>query len=126
MIRFINLLFMILLVCGLIIGHTAQSQQPTQKAREKQEPNEEPLSPMKYGRDNPFTPVTEEFPRVIEKGRAELEGIMWDEKQPLALIGGAIVKVGDKTSQGTVTKIEKDKVILQDGIRQYEIRLGER
>lgn len=111
--RFISLLSIILLICGLIPKSTAQS------------PQEEPLSPMKYGRDNPFAPVTDKFsePETIES-ESRLEGILWDEKQPLALIGGVIVKVGGKTSQGTVIKIEKEKVTLQDEVSQYELRLG--
>lgn len=54
-----------------------------------------------------------------------LEGIMWDKEKPLAIINGQIVKIGDKVSQNTVVDIKQDKVILDDGTKEFELKLGQ-
>jgi biotin carboxyl carrier protein len=54
----------------------------------------------------------------------KLDGIMWDEKQPLAMISGHIVKPGDQIDENTVVAIKKDRVILNDGSSNIELLLG--
>lgn len=54
-----------------------------------------------------------------------LTGIIWDEKFPQALIGDAVVGIGDKVGSNTVVKIEKDRVILNDGTKDFELGMGE-
>jgi hypothetical protein len=68
---------------------------------------------------NPFTIGTS-----IKAGSEDtLEGIIWDEKLPLALINGKTVKIGDKVGLDRVTDIQKNKVILNDGTRDRELQL---
>ena len=53
-----------------------------------------------------------------------LDGIMWDKEKPLAIINGRIVKIGDTVSGNTVVDIKQDKVILNDGVADFELRLN--
>lgn len=53
----------------------------------------------------------------------ELEGIIWDDKNPLAMINGRVIKIGDMVSGNRVVDIKKDRVILNDGTRNFEIQL---
>jgi len=83
------------------------------------------LSSAVYGRDNPFSPVSNDFAVSGNRKKSSgLTGILWDEEQPVAIIDGVITKIGDKISRGEVVKIEKEKVILDNGINQYELELG--
>lgn len=52
-----------------------------------------------------------------------LEGIIWDKQLPLALIRGKTVKIGDRIGSDWVIDIQKDKVILNDGTRDRELKL---
>ncbi|RJP28073.1 MAG: hypothetical protein C4533_06275 [Candidatus Omnitrophota bacterium] len=53
-----------------------------------------------------------------------LNGILADDKGILAIINNEIVGVGDRVDNYIVIKIEKDKVILNDGVNNFEIRLN--
>ena len=52
-----------------------------------------------------------------------LNGILWDDNLPQAIIGDNVVKVGDKVGNNTVVSILKDRVILNDGTRDLEFEL---
>ena len=54
-----------------------------------------------------------------------LSGIMWDKGKPLAIINGEIVKIGDNVSGNIVVDIKQDRVILNDGIKDFELKLGQ-
>lgn len=54
-----------------------------------------------------------------------LTGISWDKNNPTAIIDNEIVSVGDKVGGNTVVDIKEDRVILSDGSRNLEIRLGQ-
>jgi hypothetical protein len=60
------------------------------------------------------------------EGRQDLElsGIMWSPKKPLAVINNRVVKVGDKIFGSTVIEIRKDKVILNNGSADFELKLS--
>jgi len=54
-----------------------------------------------------------------------LEGILWDPKKPAAIINGEVVKVGDALASGSrVIAIKQNSVIINDGARNIEIKLG--
>jgi len=73
---------------------------------------------VNWGR-NPFT-----MGAVIKVGAEDtLEGIIWDEKSPLALINGRTIRIGDKLGSDKVIDIQKNKVVLSDGIRERELKL---
>lgn len=52
-----------------------------------------------------------------------LEGIFWDEEDPRAIIKDTVVRVGDKIDMYTVTDISKDKVVIRDGRKYYELKI---
>ncbi|MDP3142888.1 MAG: hypothetical protein Q8N14_02935 [Candidatus Omnitrophota bacterium] len=62
-------------------------------------------------------------PVKIPQGGLSLSGIFLDAKIPKAIIGDTIVGVGDKIEDKTITEIKKDRVILSDGSKDYELRL---
>lgn len=54
----------------------------------------------------------------------KLNGIIWDDKKPVAVINNDIVKSGDKLSNNiVVVEIKKDRVILNDGSKNIELKL---
>ncbi|MFH1776095.1 MAG: hypothetical protein ABH952_00810 [Candidatus Omnitrophota bacterium] len=82
------------------------------------------LSAQVYGREDPFAPITKaNLTAQVETTKDDyaLEGILWDETQPLAIIDGLIVKQGDKIFSKVVVRIEEDKVILKQGDREEEL-----
>lgn len=56
-------------------------------------------------------------------GSSGLTGILWDEKTPKAIINEAVVSIGNKIGEITVIDIKKDHVILNDGTKDYEVKL---
>jgi len=61
-----------------------------------------------------------------EEGAAvdlSLTGIVWDELKPRALINSDIVQEGSTIGQFRVLKIYKDKVVLEQGAKTFELRL---
>lgn len=74
-----------------------------------------------YGREDPFAPLgTEAAP--TEKA-ISLNGIMWSEENPLAIINNIIVKVGDKIDNNEVIEIKKEEVILEKDGQRYILRI---
>lgn len=65
--------------------------------------------------------------RMLEaQGRGlELGGIMSDEKSCHALINDYVVRIGDTIEGNKVVDIQKDRVILNDGAKNFELRLPE-
>lgn len=54
-----------------------------------------------------------------------LNGILWDKNSPMAIINNVVVKIGDRVSDKVVIDIKQNEVILSDGARNIELRLGE-
>ena len=52
-----------------------------------------------------------------------LIGILWDADSPQAIINEEIVRVGDRVEGNEVVDILKDRVILHDGEKEFELRL---
>lgn len=52
-----------------------------------------------------------------------LNGILWDQKDPKAIINDKIVGVGDTVAKHRVIEIKKDQVILGIGTERIEIKL---
>ena len=52
-----------------------------------------------------------------------LSGILWDEASPKAIINGKIIEIGDRIFGYVVIRIEADRVILNDGITNFELEL---
>lgn len=52
-----------------------------------------------------------------------LSGIIWSKSKPKAMIGDMIVTKGTKIEGNTVVDIKPDKVILNDGTKDFELKL---
>lgn len=63
---------------------------------------------------------------LSEKGEIDLKlsGILWDEKNPSAIISDKVVTEGDTVGKYTVLKIKEERVILNDGIKNVELIIG--
>lgn len=68
--------------------------------------------------DLPVTIINKSSPNTLS-----LSGILWDTQNPLALINGMTVKVGDKVRNYIITNIEQDKVVLNDGTKDFELKI---
>lgn len=61
-----------------------------------------------------------------QSSKIMLTGIFWDAKNPLAIINGKIVGLGQPVGGKKVAGIKRDRVILSDGQETLEIKLKER
>jgi hypothetical protein len=55
----------------------------------------------------------------------KLTGILWDAQEPQAIVNGKIVELGDLLGNYLVVKIGKDTVTLNDGSKDFELKLGQ-
>ena len=65
-------------------------------------------------------------PFVFSSGVSQnfiLEGILWDINKPAAIISGEIVGKGDPVGSYVVVDVQQDRVILNDGEKDIELRL---
>jgi hypothetical protein len=105
---------------------TSQEKSPAKEARrpdkEIYKKLEEETKNLKLKRD-PFIlgPVisTEE----ISPSGLSITGILWDRENPIAIINDNIVRIGDKIGTNNVVDIKQDSVILNDGIKNFELNL---
>ena len=95
-------------------------------------PEEERFLYASHDKRDPMVPLVDKKGRpvaVVEGGiqfkisDLSLEGIIWDETKPLAIINDEVVGCGDKVSGVTVVKIEKDKVILNYQNETFELKM---
>ncbi len=56
----------------------------------------------------------------------KLEGILWDESIPLAIINDSILREGDSIDGLTIEQIEKNKVTLIKGEESYVLEVEEK
>lgn len=68
---------------------------------------------------NPFIPTQTAGPAIS----LVLNGIVGSSKNPKAIIGDLIVGVGDKVGPYKVTAIKQNRVILNDGTKDLELKL---
>lgn len=74
---------------------------------------------VEWGR-NPFV-----WPGAAEGPISDLRlsGIIWDEEFSYAIINGAVVHAGEEIAGRTVKRIDPDKVIISDGLKDYVLEL---
>lgn len=80
------------------------------------------------GQRDPFAPPGKGQGGIEEIGNLKLEGIISDKNGMCAVIGGQVVKEGDKVFDAEVLTITNDSVTLQYGKEQIELkkqRVGE-
>ncbi len=75
-----------------------------------------------WGRD-PFFLATANAGNT-ELGDLIVNGIVWDEKNPYAIINTDVVKVGDKLGNMTVIKITENSVILEENGERHILKLN--
>ncbi len=63
---------------------------------------------------NPFAPAKRATGLI-------LNGIVWDEETPRAIIGDVIVGIGDKVKDATVVDIKRESVVLRDDNGEFEL-----
>lgn len=80
-----------------------------------------PRRALKSGSDSwnrdPFVLKEEESSGIV------LNGILFDELMPAAIINSQVVKVGDTVGENIVVEITPDKVILKNSSNTTELRL---
>ena len=54
-----------------------------------------------------------------------LNGIVWDNQSPTAILNDDIVGIGDKVGTNTVVDITPNSVVLNDGTENFELRLAD-
>lgn len=71
---------------------------------------------------NPFTAGQD----MSSNARASLvlDGIMWDEKKPTVIINAHFLSEGDVFDRFKVVKIHPTKVVLQEGVAEFELALN--
>ena len=102
-------------VSHLVIKQGKNSQLAKEDISAKSRPKRTDFA--SWGR-NPF------MLKKVKDKKLTLNGIIWDAKNPQAVINGEIVGVGDKVSKYSVVDININAVVLNDGKRDFELRLG--
>ena len=77
------------------------------------------LAQLEWGRDP--------FARGFAGGQAsglELSGILWDATQPVVIINGTMVGVGEEIEGYRVTEIQQDRVSLTDGSQSFQLHIS--
>lgn len=70
-----------------------------------------------WGR-SPFVPGEQR-----ENFGLRLKGIVWDKENSFAIINEEIVRKGDKIEGKEVIEVERDKIIMNDGQSNFELKL---
>ena len=65
----------------------------------------------------------QEKPPVPESLKLTLNGIIWNPQNPKALINNAVLSKGNKIGINTIVDIKRNSVILNDGTKNFEIKL---
>jgi len=76
-------------------------------------------SQYKIWKKSPFAreQVKSQAPKMI------LNGIIWNNVRPRAMIGGEVLTKGDTVSGNKIIDIRPDKVILNDGTSDFELTM---
>lgn len=72
--------------------------------------------------------IRDPFSGKIYSGKEEivdlrLSGIVWDEKNPSALVNGEVVQENDTVGPYKVIKIYRDKVVFSSATKNFELKL---
>ena len=52
-----------------------------------------------------------------------LSGILWDPRQPMAILNGQMLRVGEELDGYTVVAIDQDRVSVTDGTETFQIQI---
>ena len=73
---------------------------------------------FKSWKRNPFGPASSGTSTGLV-----LNGIIWSKDRPKAMIGDSIVAKGDVVNDNKVVDIKPDRVILNDGVNNFELKM---
>ncbi len=112
----------------VVASVSAAPQEGTGKLTQPQQPPEKKDKPKevitRWGRD-PFSgKAYSTASRAEGLGDLKVEGVIWDKKNPLAMINGRVLKKGDNFKGNVVVDIKENSVILSDGNRDIELKVG--
>ena len=62
-------------------------------------------------------------PSKASSSALSLNGILWDKTNPMAMINDEVVHVGSRIAGNRVVAIKEDRVILNNGSSDFELRL---
>jgi len=89
-----------------------------------QSPPAEAQASLKWARD-PFSGKAYSASGAKSAPVLKLVGITWDGISPMAIINNKVVSAGDTVGGCMVQEIREDCVVLNDGTRNFELRLGQ-
>lgn len=81
---------------------------------------EQEISGLNVQRD-PFF----EAPANLSSEGPKLMGIFWDQEKPMALINNQVLRAGNKVNGCQILEIKKDSILLNDGLKDIEIKIGQ-
>jgi len=81
------------------------------------------LDNLKVKRD-PFSYQPQKSSSIDGKSEIVLNGIIWDEENPKAIINNFIFGVGDRIGAVVIKEIKKDRIIVNQQNKVSEILLG--
>jgi len=64
------------------------------------------------------------FEIVQDPNSLVIEGIVWSEENPKAIINGSIVAVGDRIGSNEVIDIKQNSVTIRSGTEEIELHMG--
>ncbi len=104
-------------------GAAAGSGVQTQTVGDKKEPSGQPTEPepIVWGSD----PFVRDWMLINELAALSLRAITLGGDKPYALINDQILEEGDQIAGKRIVKIEKDRVVLEQGGRTFNLMLGE-
>ena len=76
-------------------------------------------SQFKAWKRNPFVSGQ----KALAMTELTLNGIIWNKTKPKAMIGDALVVKGDTVGVNKVVDIQPDRVILNDGTKDFELKI---
>lgn len=62
---------------------------------------------------------------ITTSSKFTLTGIVWDKNNPKAIINDNILGRGAKIGTNTIVDIKQDRVILNDGTKDFELKIGQ-
>lgn len=141
----LNVIAAIIFLAVLAIAFTSCKKAParveeTERTKKKavkpqeapKQAEEERFIYASHDKRDPFVPLVDRYGRpvsVVEGGiqfkisDMYLEGIIWDNEKPMAIINSEVVWAGNKVKGVTVEKIERDKVILSYQNETFELKI---
>lgn len=130
---FLSILAVASLIYGILTppgGRRSSAEKPFPSGHAPSSTSKDPSLPERtfqrgehalWGR-TPFFPKAADF-QTTANAVFVLNGIVWDGHLSQALINDQIVTVGRQVDGSRVVRIEKDRVVLNDGSQDFELRL---